>query len=285
MLPWLILACGQESSCPANTTILNATGLHAKDDLAKVNASALASCCDACAKYIGCVAWTKTGSICRLKGASSGAVPCAKCTSGILKPTPSPPTPAPGPKPADAKNVLMIVVDDLRPQMGCYGQKETLTPHLDRLAGVSLAFDRAYTQQSVCSPSRNSFMSGRRPDVTKAWNFKTHFREVGPTWLTMPQWFKNHGYITAGCGKLYHPNLPPQNVTITFQQTSHTHVYMGAHTFCRYLSPVCLCICQLSEFTSGSSKLDSAIQSTGANITWMPQMPQRRHGTQYNRHM
>ena len=57
---------------------------------------------------------------------------------------------------------VFLIVDDLRPQMGCYGQKETLTPHLDALAKQSLAFDRAFTQQAVCSPSRNSFLSGRR---------------------------------------------------------------------------------------------------------------------------
>jgi hypothetical protein len=145
----------EAGGCPSNATILNGTGLHANDDLTKVKVTTPSACCDSCAGYPGCVAWTLSqNAVCRLKGASTGHVACTDCISGILYPGPSPapappapsPTPSPGPKPKDAKNVLMIVVDDLRPQLGCYGQKETLTPHLDLLASQSLAFDRAYTQ-------------------------------------------------------------------------------------------------------------------------------------------
>ena len=68
------------------------------------------------------------------------------------------------------RNVLLITVDDLRPQLNeAYGMSETLTPHLDKFAKESLTFTRAYCQMAVCSPSRNSFMSGRRPDTTKVW--------------------------------------------------------------------------------------------------------------------
>ena len=42
-------------------------------------------------------------------------------------------------------------------------------PHLSRLAGQSLRFTRAYVQEALCAPSRNSFLSGRRPDATRAW--------------------------------------------------------------------------------------------------------------------
>ena len=86
--------------------------------------------------------------------------------------------PAP-PAPPGAKNVLLVVVDDLRPQMGAYYQNQTLTPNIDALAAEALVFDRAYCQIAVCSPSRNSFMSGRRPDTTKVWNFKVDFRAPG----------------------------------------------------------------------------------------------------------
>jgi hypothetical protein len=159
-----VLADAASPMC--NATILNQTGLHAKSDIKAVKAKSYLDCCDACMKCkCGCVAWTFTGEQCRLKAASGGATHNPASTSGIITPTPptpspapSSPTPVPGPKPKDAKNVLMIVVDDLRPQMGCYGQSETLTPHLNGLAKQSLVFDRVFTQQSVCSPSRNSFM-------------------------------------------------------------------------------------------------------------------------------
>ena len=112
---------------------------------------------------------------------------------------------------ANTKNVLFIVVDDLRPDLSAYGQEYVHTPNIDKLAKESLVFERAYCQQAVCGPSRNSFMTGRRPDTTKAWNFIDHFRElnVGLNWSSLPQYFKKHGYFSSGVGKLYHPNLPP----------------------------------------------------------------------------
>lgn len=85
-----------------------------------------------------------------------------------------------------ALNVLFIVVDDLRPEIGAYGYKHAPpTPNLDRFAKTALKFDRAYVQYSFCCPSRNSFMSGRRPSKTKVWNFQDHFREagIGADWI------------------------------------------------------------------------------------------------------
>ena len=105
-------------------------------------------------------------------------------------------------------NVVYLIVDDLRPELGCYG-RNVLTPNLDKLASQGVVFDRAYAQFAVCAPSRNSFMSGRRPDKTEVYNFQDDFREVGPTWVTLPQYFKQHNYTTLGGGKTFHPNLPP----------------------------------------------------------------------------
>lgn len=70
-------------------------------------------------------------------------------------------------------------------------------------------FDRAYVQQGVCSPSRNSFLSGRRPDTTQIWNFKGSFRDVlGNAVSSLPGAFKNAGWLTTGMGKVYHPGSP-----------------------------------------------------------------------------
>ena len=117
-----------------------------------------------------------------------------------------------GGHPAESKkmNVLYIVVDDLRPDLEPYGQSMVHTPNIAALANRSLIFDRAYCQFAFCAPSRNSFMTGRRPDATECWNFLDHFRETtGKNWVTMPQYFKNNGYFSTGVGKLYHPGLPP----------------------------------------------------------------------------
>lgn len=111
---------------------------------------------------------------------------------------------------ASATNVVWFIVDDLRPQLAeTYGQSQMRTPALDGLAKRAVVFDRAYAQFAVCAPSRNSFMTGRRPDRTQAYNFIDDFREVGPDWVTLPQFFKNHGFVALGGGKTFHPDLPP----------------------------------------------------------------------------
>lgn len=110
-------------------------------------------------------------------------------------------------------NILHLVADDMRPELGCYGSTHMITPNLDQLAATGLRFQFAYTQFSYCAPSRNSFMSGRRPDRTRALNFLTTFRDApgGKNWTAMPQFFKNNGYFTSAAGKVYHDGMddPP----------------------------------------------------------------------------
>jgi iduronate 2-sulfatase len=101
-------------------------------------------------------------------------------------------------------NVLFIAIDDLRPALGCYGDKVAVTPNIDRLARRGRVFKRAYCQQAVCGPSRLSLMTGRRPDSTRVWDLQTHFREALPKVVSLPQHFKNHGYSTRSIGKIYH---------------------------------------------------------------------------------
>lgn len=111
-----------------------------------------------------------------------------------------------GPAQADQRrpNVLFIAVDDLRPELGCYGNKVVKTPHMDRLAARGIVFDRAYCAQAVCSPSRTAIMTGLRPDTTKVWDLNTHFRAAVPDCVTLPQYFKSQGWRCAALGKIYH---------------------------------------------------------------------------------
>ena len=106
-------------------------------------------------------------------------------------------------------NILYLVIDDMRPQLGCYDQTFMKTPNLDQLASEGIQFMKTYTQFSYCAPSRNSFMSGRRPDRTRALNFLTTFRQApgGESWITMPQYFKNKGYFTSSAGKVFHDGM------------------------------------------------------------------------------
>lgn len=104
-------------------------------------------------------------------------------------------------------NVLFLVSDDLRPELGCYGNPIIQSPNIDRLARRGMVFDRAYCQQAVCSPSRTSLLTGARPDTTRVWDLRTHFRKNLPEVVTLPQLFKRHGYTTLGLGKIYHGGL------------------------------------------------------------------------------
>ncbi|MEI6535855.1 MAG: sulfatase-like hydrolase/transferase, partial [Verrucomicrobiaceae bacterium] len=101
-------------------------------------------------------------------------------------------------------NVLFIAVDDLRPELGCYGNNLVKSPNIDRLAARGIVFNHAYCQQAVCSPSRSSLLTGRRPDATKVWDLETHFRVALPDAITLPQYFKTHGYHCAALSKVYH---------------------------------------------------------------------------------
>lgn len=109
---------------------------------------------------------------------------------------------------AEPLNVLLILSDDLRPDLGAYGGVAK-TPNLDALANATGAvrFDRAYVQQAICCPSRSSFLLGRRPDTTRVWDLTTQFRDTpgADKWLTLPQFFRSKGYVTAGMGKVFHP--------------------------------------------------------------------------------
>jgi arylsulfatase A-like enzyme len=105
-------------------------------------------------------------------------------------------------------NILFIAVDDLRLELGCYGNPYIKSPNIDRLAESGIVFNRAYCQQAVCNPSRASLLSGMRPDSIKVWDLRTHFRDTTPDVVTLPLYFKLNGYYTAGIGKIFHGSLP-----------------------------------------------------------------------------
>ncbi len=103
---------------------------------------------------------------------------------------------------SNKNNVLLIVVDDLRPVLGCYGDLAAVTPNVDSLAAVSTVYGAAYTQQAVCAPSRNSFLTSRRPDTTRLYDFGSYWRDKAGNFTTLPQYFTEHGYETYSIGKV-----------------------------------------------------------------------------------
>ena len=111
-------------------------------------------------------------------------------------------------------NVLFVIVDDLRPELNCYGESQIRSPNIDRLAGRGMIFRRAYCQQAVCGPSRTSVLTGMRPDSTGIHVNNRHFRENVPDCVTLPQHFKNHGYHSQGMGKVFHGAYADLNVDL-----------------------------------------------------------------------
>ncbi|HTM50503.1 MAG TPA: sulfatase [Bryobacteraceae bacterium] len=127
-------------------------------------------------------------------------------------------------------NILFIAVDDLRPELGCYGRNYIKSPNIDRIARQGMTFNRAYCQQAVCSPSRSSLLTGARPDSTKVWDLVTHFRDAMPNVVTLPQHFKQNGYFVQGMGKIFHPGYDDPRSWSTPWQTPNPPAYAQVKT-------------------------------------------------------
>ena len=189
----------------------------------QVEATSAGQCCSICRSLPECsvshyqpAPWTgDVNGPCDMRGKVDLSRPThvPNSTACVVKTRPAPPRPPP----PRAMNVLYIVSDDARPEMPSFGQNYVKAPNLAALSARGLTFMNAYCQQSICSPSRNSFMSGKRPQTTRVWNFIDDFRQDFPFHLSFPQYFKQHNYSTTGHGKLYHPG---KSVTCEMQSNN-----------------------------------------------------------------
>jgi len=100
-------------------------------------------------------------------------------------------------------NVLFLCVDDLKPLIGAYGNTVVKTPNIDRLARQGRIFLNAQCQQPICTPSRTSFLTGLYPEAVGVVDLETPMRGVHPDIITLPQHFRQNGYVTAGLGKIF----------------------------------------------------------------------------------
>ena len=110
---------------------------------------------------------------------------------------------------APRPNVLLIMVDDLNGEVGCYGSKSAKTPDIDSFAASAMPFTRAYCQAPLCNPSRTSMLTGLRPETIGVIDNNTHFRWKRPDVVTLPQRFRAAGWRTAAFGKIFHGGSIP----------------------------------------------------------------------------
>jgi len=106
-----------------------------------------------------------------------------------------------------APNVLFICIDDLRPELGCYGKAEVISPHIDQLASEGMLFERAYCQVPVCGASRASLMTGMLPTKRRFVDYRARVDTDAPNATTLPETFRKAGYTTIANGKVFHDAL------------------------------------------------------------------------------
>ncbi|MCC5898623.1 MAG: sulfatase-like hydrolase/transferase [Phormidium sp. BM_Day4_Bin.17] len=106
---------------------------------------------------------------------------------------------------ANYPNILILLIDDLRPELNCYGRSEMISPNIDRLAAEGTLFERAYCQVPICGASRASTLSGARATPTRFGSDYQARKDVDmPNEPSLPRWFKDKGYRTISHGKIYH---------------------------------------------------------------------------------
>ncbi len=104
-------------------------------------------------------------------------------------------------------NVLLIISDDMRTELGCYASSLARTPNIDRLAATGVRFNRAYCQYPLCNPSRASMLTGRHPGSIGVIGNRTWFGERHPDAVSLPKHFKQSGYTSIGIGKIFHGGI------------------------------------------------------------------------------
>ena len=117
-----------------------------------------------------------------------------------------------GAEPRRQYNVLFIIADDMRPELGAYGNQIIKTPNIDKLASWGVRFDAAYCQFPLCGPSRTSMLTGRYPSQTGVLDNGTWFGAAHPDFVSLPKYFKQQGYVTLRTGKVFHAGIDGNGV-------------------------------------------------------------------------
>ncbi len=170
---------------------------------------------------------------------------------------------------AEQPNILFIAVDDMRCDLGCYGNNFVKSPNIDRLASTGVLFRRAYCQQAVCNPSRVSLLTGLRPDTTQVWDLTTPMREVMPNVVTLPQYFRENGYQAVAYGKIFHNPFPD---AISWDEPTHNAQDVIGHSAENRKRLV-----EFKDAMRASGKQEAAIERMRGPATEIQQEPDDRN--------
>ena len=107
-------------------------------------------------------------------------------------------------KPNSKPNILLLYIDDLRPELFSYGVSKIRSPNINLLAQKGLQFNNAYCNVPVCGASRASMLTGMLPTKNRFLDYNTFVEKETPNAITLPELFKINGYTTISNGKIYH---------------------------------------------------------------------------------
>ena len=127
----------------------------------------------------------------------------------------------------ERRNLLLIIVDDLRPDLGLYGRRWARTPHMDVLGAQSTVFTSAFASVANCAPSRASILTGLRPRSHGVLDLTTHVRDRLPNVITLPQAFREAGYLSVSYGKVFHQFLDDKLSWSSQAEFPDNHTYRG----------------------------------------------------------
>ena len=124
-------------------------------------------------------------------------------------------------------DVLLMIIDDLRADLGCYGRARARTPAMDAFSAASTTFLQAHAAVANCAPSRASLLTGLRPDTHGVLDLQTHVRDRHAALTTLPQHFRRHGYLAVSYGKIFHQFLDDAQSWSTQAEFPDGHTYRG----------------------------------------------------------
>ncbi len=175
-------------------------------------------------------------------------------------------------------NILFISIDDLNDWIEPLGgHPQAISPNLNRLASEGVVFTRAYTPSPSCNPARTALLTGLHTYTSGMYSNYQWWREVLSDAVTLPRYFSNNGYWSAGAGKIFHNNMADPISWDDYFPSRERHMPP-------YLGPVLGFTVNMPVFDTmyadfDWAPLDIPVEETGdyQSVQWVIEQLQRQH--------